>query len=261
MTRIPYIDIHCHLIPEIDDGAKNWDETLKMACQAVGDGTHTIVVTPHQLGSFAQNTGDVIRSRTQELQAFLNDHDVPLTVLPGGDVRIEDQMIAGIQSGDVMTLADKGKHVLLELPHELYFPLEPVLQQLNALGIQGILSHPERNAGIMGNPDLLPRLVDDGCLMQVTAGSLAGSFGPGSQRLAESMLRDGLVHFLASDGHGPKSRRPRMSRGYKRAVDLVGEALAEEICSTNPTAVTVGQIVQPGRRETPRSQGWIRRAA
>ena len=124
---------------------------------AVDSGTQTLIATPHQLGNFSQNRGDIIRQRTTQLQAFLDEHGIDLQVLPGADVRIEDNMMAGLRSGDVLTLADRGRHVLLELPHEMYFPLEPVLRELQSAGMHGILSHPERNLGLLAQPQLLPR--------------------------------------------------------------------------------------------------------
>lgn len=244
----PFVDIHCHLIPGIDDGAQTWQDTLSMARIAVQSGTQTIVVTPHQLGNFRQNSGDFVRDCTTKLQHFLQQHQVPLTVLPGGDVRIEEGMIDGIKSGSVVTLGDHRKQVLLELPHELYFPLEPLLDDLNAQGIQGILSHPERNVGLLAKPQLLAPLVDRGCLMQVTCGSLVGTFGPASQSLAEFMLKQGLIHFLASDGHSPRRRRPHMSRGFQRTLEVAGRAAAIELCCTNPLHVANGEYVDPGRR-------------
>ena len=245
----PFVDIHCHLVPGIDDGSQSWEQTALMAQLAVADNTGTIIVTPHQLGNFAHNSGDDVRYYTTEVQQFLDEQDIPLQVLPGGDVRIEDKMVAKILAGEVMTLADRGRHVLLELPHELYFPLEPVLDELERHGMQGILSHPERNLGILKQPRLLPMLVDYGCLMQVTSGSLVGGFGPASQQLAESMLVDGLVHFLASDGHSHKSRRPRMGRSFQRAAELVGVEYATELCCHNPLAVAQGNYVSPGRHD------------
>ncbi len=83
--------------------------------------------------------------------------------------------------------------------------------------MQGILSHPERNAGLLAKPRIVEQLVDQGCLMQVTAGSLMGTFGPASQQLAESMLVNGLVHFVATDAHGARSRRPLMQRTFTRS--------------------------------------------
>lgn len=248
----PFVDIHCHLLPAIDDGSSSLQESLAMARMAVGDGIKTIIATPHQLGTFVENHGDDIRRRVAELQAELDVEDIPLRVLPGGDVRIEDGMIAGLRSGEVMSLGDHRKHVLLELPHELYMPLEPVLAQLAKIGMIGILSHPERNQGILRQPELLKPLVDGGCLMQVTANSLIGAFGPTPQVLAEQMVSDGLVHFMASDAHNLKSRRPKLGRAFNRVAELAGQELAIELCCTNPARVAAGKSVKPGRRKVSR---------
>jgi protein-tyrosine phosphatase len=227
-----------------------------MAQLAVADGTRTIIVTPHQLGNFAQNLGDDIRTRTTQLQDVLDQHQIPLQVLPGGDVRIEDGMLEGLVSGDVMSLGDRRKHVLLELPHELYFPLAGVLAALQRQGMAGILSHPERNRGLLREPDLLLGLVEGGCLMQVTAGSLMGTFGPNPQALAEWMLGEGLVHFVATDAHGTKSRRPLMQRAFERVIELTDEPTAKDLCSNNPALVAQGKRVLGGRRAITRRGGW-----
>lgn len=261
---VSFVDIHCHLLPGIDDGAADWDESLAMARMAVDEGTTTIIATPHQLGSFSRNDGEEIRRRTAELQQRLNDADVPLRVLPGADVRIEDDLVSRLTSGDVLTLGDRGRHVLLELPHELYLPLEPLLDDLSRKGIAGILSHPERNQGILRQPDVLVPLVDAACLMQITAGSLCGTFGPQCQELAEWMLSQGLVHFVATDAHGPRRRRPLMCRAYERVCELAGEEAAADLCGRNPALVAEGRQVPPGRRERPprrRSGWWSRRLA
>lgn len=254
-------DIHCHLIPGIDDGSKNLQESLTMAKMAVEDGIGQIIVTPHQLGNFKHNTGDQIRAATQQLQTELDRHQIPLRVLPGGDVRIEQTMVRQLLSGEVMSLGDHKRHVLLELPHELYFPLEPILQQLARNKMVGILSHPERNQGILRQRDLLPALVDHGCLMQVTAGSLLGGMGKECQELSRWMLREGLVHFLASDAHGPKSRRPLLRRAYDEVAHLVNEQTAHDLLIVNPGCVAVGRDVPAGRRSVPRrkqkSGGWF----
>jgi len=251
-----FVDIHCHLLPGIDDGAADWETTLGMAQLAVADGMRTTIVTPHQLGNFAQNRGDDIRARTVQLQQVLDQHEIPLKVLPGGDVRIEDGMLEGLATGEVMSLGDLRRHVLLELPHELYFPLKGVLTALVRQGMTGILSHPERNRGLLREPDLLPGLVDGGCLMQVTAGSLMGTFGLASQQLAEWMLGEGLVHFIATDAHGTKSRRPLMQRAFDRVVELTDEATATDLCSNYPALVAQGKSVPAGRRKVTRRGGW-----
>lgn len=233
-------DIHCHLLPGIDDGAKSWEDSLEMARQAVAHGITTSIVTPHQLGSYSHNRGDVIRQLTADFQHHLDQHAIPLRVLPGADVRIDTDMIPRLQSGDCLTLGDHRRHVLLELPHELYFPLEPVLAQLQRIAMIGILSHPERNEGILRQPALIPKLIAEGCFMQITADSLIGTFGAAPQRCAEMMLRNGWVHFLATDAHSPRSRRPRIIEAKARVAELVGTAYADAICETNPAAVAAG---------------------
>lgn len=251
------VDIHCHLLPGIDDGAADLEASLAMARMSVEQGVETIVVTPHQLGAFANNRGDNIRRRTADLQQELDTHSIPLKVLPGGDVRIEDQMLAGLESGEVLSLGDHRKHVLLELPHELYFPLEPVLESLRSHGMVGVLSHPERNAGLLAKQHLIDSLVDSGCLMQVTAGSLVGGMGPACQAMAERMASRGLIHFLATDAHSPKRRRPRLRDAMRVAEKLAGEDAARRWCADNPRAVAEGREVAPGpmRVAKPR-QGW-----
>lgn len=254
-----FVDIHCHLLPAIDDGSPDWETTLGMAQMAVADGTRAIIVTPHQLGNFAQNRGDHIRAWTVQLQQVLDQYGIDLQVLPGGDVRIEDGMLEGLASGEVMSLGDHRRHVLLELPHELYFPLEGILSALGRQGMTGILSHPERNQGLLAEPELLLTLVDEGCLMQVTAGSLMGTFGPKSQALAEWMLANGLVHFIATDAHGIKSRRPLMGRAFKRVAELTNESTAIDLCCNYPALVAAGESVPDGRREVSRPpSGWRR---
>ncbi len=255
------IDIHCHLLPALDDGPSGWDESLEMARLAVADGTRTIIATPHQLGSYRRNRGDGIRRTIEELRARLRQAGIPLHVLPGADVRIESDMVALLKTGDVVSLADRRRHVLLELPHELYFPLEPVLQQLNDLGMTGILSHPERNRGIQAQPSIVDRLVDRGCLMQVTAGSLIGAFGSASLRLSESFLQRGLIHFIASDGHGTRSRRPLLRAAYEQVAQWSDVQTAEDLFQIYPQRIVQGEAVPAGRRSvassTPTKRRWF----
>jgi protein-tyrosine phosphatase len=251
----PFADIHCHVLPGLDDGAQSWEQSLEMARLAAADGITTVVATPHQLGGHAGNHGDRIRERTAQLQKLLDEHGCRLRVLPGADVRIEPDLVRKIQSGEVLTLADRGRYVLLELPHEVYLPLDRLLDELASAGLVGILSHPERNLGILAKPEVAAHLVDAGCLMQVTAGSLMGTFGPRSKAMAESLVTAGLVHFLATDAHGHRVRRPLLRRAYERVAELAGPEAAMTLCSLNPASVVADRKVLPGRRK-PQGRGW-----
>jgi protein-tyrosine phosphatase len=252
----PFVDIHCHLVPHVDDGPGSWEESLKMARMAADDGIGTIVATPHQLGNFGRNQPDMIRAGVAHLRQLLREHNVPLTVLPGADVRVEEALVPNLKKGTVLTLADRRKHVLLELPHELYFPLTSVLADLRAIRITAILSHPERNHGLQSDRHVIGQMVAAGCLMQVTAGSLVGTFGTDSQRTAEWMLRRGLVHFVATDAHGAEARRPLLHRAYQRVVRLLGQPAAEELFCRNPSRVANGRDFVPSPRSPNRSRWW-----
>lgn len=241
-----FVDLHCHMLPGLDDGAADWGEALAMAQLAVQEGISLVVLTPHQLGNFPQNQGDTIRRRTGDLQGLLDHHRIPLRVVPGADVRIEPEMIAQIRQGNVLTLADGGRYVLLELPHEVYLPLDRLLDELDRAGLVGILSHPERNQGLLRQPQLVATLVEAGCLMQVTAGSLLGAFGPEVQALAEQLVGQGLVHFVASDAHSSQTRRPLMRQAFHAVRQWAGAEMAWELCARNPARVVTHQAVRPG---------------
>jgi protein-tyrosine phosphatase len=256
-----FVDIHCHLLPGLDDGASNVEEALTMAEMAVADGIKTIVVTPHQLGNHSQNTGEAIRTATARFQQILDGKRIPLRVLPGGDVRIEPDLLRKIRTGEALTLADRRRHVLLELPHDVYVPLDRLLADLHAAGLVGVLSHPERNRGILNQPSVVRPLVDRGCLLQVTAGSLTGAFGPHVQRLCEWLVEQGLVHFVSTDAHGTKARPPLLRAAFGRVTELAGRETAIDLCCRHPAAVAGGGKVPPGCRQPTKSAwtGWFRR--
>ncbi len=161
-------------------------------------------------------------------------------MLPGADVRIEPDLLQKIRRGKVLTLADRRRHVLLELPHDIYFPLERLLAELASAGLAGVLSHPERNRGILARPSVLPPLVERGCLLQVTAGSLTGKFGSESQKLTESLLDEGLVYCVSTDAHGTKTRPPVLQPAFERVAKLVGKETAVDLCCRHPAAIALG---------------------
>lgn len=261
----PFADIHCHILPGIDDGAKDWDDTLAMARLAADDGTSTIIATPHQLGSWAQNRGDEIRALVDECNERLSAEKIPLSVLAGGEIRIEQGLIESLVTGELVTLGDHRRHVLLELPHELYLPIDGLMQELAARRIAVVLAHPERNEGLLRQPDLAVDLVEAGCLTQLTAGSVCGTMGSHVCDMAEWMITEGLVHIVSTDAHSPRVRRPLMSRAYDRICALVDVETANDLCSRNPGRIAAGRSIEAGRREVRRRRrtSWwsLRRSA
>ena len=241
-----FVDIHCHFLPEMDDGATSWGEAISMARMAVNDGFTRLIVTPHQLGNYRLNTAERIRKQAEEFRSQLGSAGIPLEVRVGGDVRVEPDLLEQLDDGKVLSLADQSRHLLLELPHELYFPIEHLVSELDRRGYQAILSHPERNQGILARPAIITDLMSVGCLMQVTAGSFVGAFGSPSKSLAERMLAENAIHFVATDAHGTRFRRPKMSRAFDAIAKLASAEVAQELCSVNPSRVYRGRSVPVG---------------
>ncbi|MEN6405912.1 MAG: CpsB/CapC family capsule biosynthesis tyrosine phosphatase [Thermoguttaceae bacterium] len=257
----PFVDIHCHLLPGLDDGPATVDAALAMAERAVAEGIGTIVATPHQLGGHRKNSGAVVREAAARLQTALNDRGVPLRVLPGGEMRIEPDLIRSLHAGETLTLANRRRHALLELPSDVYLPLDRLLADLHAAGLVGILAHPERNRGLQRNPGLLRPLVRRGCLLQITADSLVGNLGDEARQVAETLLRQGLVHFVATDAHGTRTRPPVFREAFRRVRDLVGQETALQVCCRNPASVATGAdvVVGPHQVATKRTNltSWV----
>jgi len=256
----PLVDLHCHLLPGLDDGAATWDDALAMARMAAGDGVSTVVATPHQAGGAGRISGRMIRDRVEQLQELIGRHDVPLQVLPGAEIRVEPELVDDLRCGELLTLADRGRHVLLEMPHDVYLPVDRLLSGLGALGVVGILAHPERNSGIIAQRDALFPLVEAGCLLQVTAGSLVGRFGARVQKFARWLVGQGLVHFVGSDAHGPGSRRPLLRYAFDCLVALAGYETAVDLCCRNPGLVAAGEdAIRPSENRTKsKPGGWFR---
>lgn len=256
--RASFTDIHCHIVPGIDDGARDEAEALAMAAAAVRDGTATVIATPHQLGGNAHVTAADIRSGVAMLNEALRRAAIPLDVLPGADVRIEPELPALLRRGDVVTLADRGRHVLLELPHDAYVPLGPLLDSLRKQGLTGILSHPERNKAMQARPDTVAEVVRDGGLIQITAGSLTGGFGNSARTLAEMCVRRRLVHFVASDAHDTTRRPFGLAAARDVVTKLADQRVTDAVTLENPTRVAAGESIEirgGGRRR--RVFGWL----
>jgi protein-tyrosine phosphatase len=238
-----FTDLHCHLLPGIDDGPKNWESSLAMARLALAEGVRTIVATPHQLGRYEGNSRDQILELTAAAQERLHNAGLPLTVLPGADVRIQEDLPHLVRERRVLTLADRRAHLLVELPHEQILPLGNLIHQLHRQGVDCILSHPERNDDLQQNPELLRPWVQQGCLVQVTAGSITGHFGPAARDLSRWLFRENMVHFVATDAHDVTHRPPSLRQAYKTVCRWAGLPQAQRVFVHNPHAVILGNSV------------------
>lgn len=233
------IDLHCHILPGVDDGPATFDESIAMARLAVADGITTIVATPHLDSTYRYPTPTLIRDLTARLNQRLQAENLPLTVLPGAEVQASGELVEAVQAGRVMTVADRGKYVLVEFSSTIHATYAPeLLFRLQLAGITPIIAHVERVALLRSRPELLDDFRTRGYILQVNADSLAGRSGWSLRRQAQSFVKQGLVSVVASDGHNVKDRKPLLTIARKavRAEHLFAEF----------THLTPARLLAPG---------------
>lgn len=232
------IDLHCHLLPGIDDGADSLRTSLDMARIAVQDGiTHT-ACTPHIYpGVFPNERADICR-RVQLLGEQLRDADIALEITHGADIQIVPELLHGLRSGRMATINDT-RYFLLEPPHfAVPARFAEIIDDALAAGYVPLITHPERLSWL--DEAHYPWFVDAafaGAWIQLTADALVGRFGKEAKRWSERFLGDGLVHVLASDGHDVRRRPPVLSAGRRAAERWLGSAEAERLVLERPRAV------------------------
>ena len=231
------LDLHCHILPGLDDGAVDLEMALAMARIAADDGIRTIACTPHIYPGMYENTAAGIRDAIAKLQAELDIQGIPLRLVEGADAHLEPGLIASIQSGRVPTLGG-SRYLLLEPPHHVVPPrFEELIFQFMVAGIIPVITHPERLSWIEGSYDTFVRLVRAGAWMQLTAGSVSGRFGNRPRYWAERMLDDGLVHLLATDAHHPRRRPPLLGEARDLVAQRLGEQEATHLVHTRPQGI------------------------
>ncbi len=217
------VDIHCHLLPNVDDGPAEWEESIEMARLAVQDGISISVTTPHWIqGTKWEPNPDEIREKVNEFNRRLKDEKIPLTVLPGMEVGISDNLPELVSAGRILTLGGSN-YLLVEIPF-ISFPhgIEEIILRLKTIGISPILAHPERNKEVQTNPKRVLELVKGGASVQVTAGSCCGYFGEEARRCVLELAKSGAIHAVASDAHNVDKRPPIVTEGLKALEGVIG---------------------------------------
>lgn len=231
------IDTHLHILPGVDDGPETLEQSLALAAALVQEGAHTAIATPHYNDEFPQRSAAEIRARVQSLQQTLNSAGVPLRVLPGHEALIKPGLPDDIRAGRLSTL-NGSRYLLLELWNTSWLPeTERVIFELRAMGVTPILAHPERYRVFQKEPQRLEALLAQGVLTQITAGSLVGMQGRTAQRTAETLLKKGLVHCIASDAHGLHKRPPAIREGVRQAARIVGPASTHQLIEDWPAII------------------------
>lgn len=238
------LDLHCHILPGIDDGATDLEMALDMARIAAADGIRTIACTPHIYPGMYENNAPGIRTAIAALQAEFDRHGIPLCLVEGADVHLVPGLQEGLRSDRIPTIAG-SRYLLLEPPHHVAPPrFEDSVFELMAAGIVPVITHPERLAWVEDQYDVFDRLSRRGAWMQVTAGAVTGRFGRRVRYWAERFIGEGHCMVLATDAHHPQRRPPLLAEARDAAGALVGTDEATHMVLTRPAGIVAD--VPPG---------------
>lgn len=231
------VDIHCHVLPSVDDGATSWEISVQMCKMAQADGIKHIVATPHANGKYLYDR-DSLSVTLEELSKRVGPE---LGLSLGCDFHLSNENFLDVLTRPARYTISGTSYLLVELSDLSVSPsISQSLLKLLSAGITPIITHPERNPILQKNPKIVVDWVHKGCLIQVTANSLTGRWGTQAQAFSEWLIKRGAVHVLATDAHGVGSRPPILSKARAAAEKIVGEAAAETLVKNNPQAVIAG---------------------
>jgi protein-tyrosine phosphatase len=246
--RVGYTDCHCHILPEVDDGAPDWDTSLAMARCAVDEGMRRMIATPHWPGD-GRSDAATIRERCREATERFHAAGLDLTILPGHECVAEPDLLDHLKAGNALALAD-SPYVLVESPYSpLPFYFHDLMFRLQSAGFRPILAHPERNPTVQQKLETVTEMRQLGVAIQINTGSLLGEFGGKARSAALGLLKKGEVDLLSTDSHSAGSRAPVFSRALEVAGRLVD---VEALVTTNPDLLIQGK---PLHSAAPRASG------
>ncbi len=234
------IDTHSHILPGVDDGARDYEQALQMLAIAVEDGVTTQVLTPHIQPGIYNNTLSSLSDQLIQFKQAVRDQEIDIELRLAAELRIGLEIMPMVQSNTVPWLGTwEGRRVfLMEFPHN-QAPAGSInlIQWLLKHNAVPMIAHPERNKELQGDIRKLEPFLDAGCLVQVTAKSIVGGFGAEAHQIAVELLRAGKITLLATDCHNLAYRPPDLSTGYKAAAEIVGEQAAKALVDDNPRAL------------------------
>lgn len=232
------VDVHCHILPGLDDGPDAIEESLAMAESAIADGITHVVATPHASSEYAFDYRRVQHLRDR-LQAEVGER---LTLATGCDFHLNPENVEALRKNPSPFCINQRDYLLVEF-NEISIPpaLDETLHDLQLKGIRPVITHPERNAILRRERERLTNWVRLGCYVQVTAGSLTGGFGPRAQEDSLGWIAQGLVHIVASDAHNTRRRPLKLQPAYNLVRDQFGEVKAVALFTDNPMAMFEGR--------------------
>jgi protein-tyrosine phosphatase len=253
----PLVDTHCHLFAGLDDGPRDDAEALEMCRLAHAEGTRFVAALAHQNERYKENTPDRLRLACRRLHAGLREAGLDLEVFPTAEVTLHPDMELSWRKGQLLSVGDHGRYLLVEMPHNLFVDLRRFARSFREQGVRLIIAHPERSEELLHDAGRIEELIEAGCLVQVSSGSVAEPRSGRDAKALKSWVRRGVVHLLGSDGHRPGRRPPVMAAAYRQVVRWAGSAAAERICSSQGRAVLQGQRLRVPRPQPQKTWRWL----
>lgn len=231
------VDIHSHLIPNVDDGSRSVEDTFIMFEEAKKAGFTDIILTSHYLTDYYENKPDVLIFWKDKLQEVLNKSSKGLTLHSGMEVYISEEINKLIEDKKILTLAD-SKYMLIELPMTTDVKyLDYVIFLLESKQIKFVLAHPERYKSVQKNPKIIEEYVEKGCLIQCNYGSILGQYGKDAKNALKYLLKNNLVHFMGSDCHRKNGIYLDVPKAIKKIEKIIGKEKLYEITTLNPKKI------------------------
>ncbi|MCK4738943.1 MAG: hypothetical protein KAT46_03250 [Deltaproteobacteria bacterium] len=238
------VDIHCHILPEIDDGASCMDEALEMCRLAVDDGITKIVATPHYNPDLFNTSLKKVPELLSKLKVAVSEAGLPLELFSAAEVALAPGVLEKVRTSSSLTfggLENQIRYFLAELPANVLPPnWDSYLLSHYSEGLIPILVHPERDNSIAKRPEILDKFIAGGGVLQITAGSITGELGERALHTSAEFLEKGYVHIIASDAHSSGFRKPALSEAARVASDIIGREKAQNLVIKNPQSVLSG---------------------
>jgi protein-tyrosine phosphatase len=204
------IDMHCHILPNIDDGSKNLEMSIEMLEIAEKNRTEKIIVTPHFYRGYFENDYKDVLGYVKDLNSAAKENGIDIKLYPGQEVFVDKYTVEDYKNGTIQGL-NNSRYLLIEFPMDV-LPNNAldVIYELKLLGVRPIIAHPERYAYVLGKLTNINKFVEEGCLFQINTSSILGLMGKHVKQAAYSLMENGLCNFIASDAHSTGKRCPNI---------------------------------------------------
>lgn len=253
------VDLHCHILPGMDDGPQTMGESLEMVQDAVREGIRTIVATPHFIVGEIEYDLDFIKEQVKLLQTKIHEKGLECKILTGSEVYICPELVQVLEKGKLVTI-NETSYVLVEFPamEVAEYSIE-IVRDLILRGYRPIIAHPERNETLSNHVEVMQRLVDMGCYFQVNSSSIVGKHGSRTQKFAIEMVKKGLVNFISSDGHSMNRRPIRLAEAFATLDRLTRLDISSYLINNGRCAIEGREIRSIDIERISKSRGVLER--